>query len=84
MTNQIEQTIDAMAASWPSPVVARKSAREFSGGILSPKTMANEDSKGTGPEGRFLLMNQTVYPKESLCAWLKSRSATGWKTRKRA
>jgi hypothetical protein len=81
---QIEQAIDQMAGKWPSNVVARKALREFSGGLLSPKTMANLDSAGEGPEGRFLLLSQTAYPVDSLIAWLKSRAASGWKTRKRA
>jgi hypothetical protein len=79
---EIEKSIEAMAARWPSPVVARKAIKEFSGGILSAKTMANMDSLGTGPEGRFLMMNQTCYPVESLVAWLKSKSANSWAERK--
>ena len=81
-TTEIEKSIEAMATRWPSPVVARKSIKEFSGGILSQKTLANEDCNGTGPEGRFLLMNQTVYPVENLIVWLKSRSAKSWAERK--
>lgn len=84
MTTEMDKIIDEMAARWPSPVVCRKSIKEFSGGVLSPKTMANEDSKGTGPEGRFLLMNQTAYPVESLIAWLKSRASKSWSSRKLA
>jgi hypothetical protein len=79
---EIEKSIEAMAERWPSPVVARKAVKEFSGGILSAKTLANMDSLGTGPEGRFLLMNQTVYPVESLVSWLKSKSANSWAERK--
>jgi hypothetical protein len=79
---EIEKTIEAMATRWPSPVVARKAIKEFSGGILSAKTMANMDSLGTGPEGRFLMMNQTCYPVENLVAWLKSKTANSWATRK--
>ncbi len=81
---EIEKSIEAMAARWPSPVVARKAIKEFSGGILSAKTMANMDSLGTGPDGRFLLMNQTCYPVENLVAWLKSKSANSWAERKAA
>jgi len=80
----IHQMIDAMAEAWPSPVVARKAVREFTGGTASGKSLANEDSRGTGVDGRFLLCGQTVYPKEKLCAWLKTKAASGWKTRKRA
>jgi hypothetical protein len=80
----MEEIINQMADKWPSNCVARKAIREFSGGILSPKTCANEDSAGTGIEGRFLLMNQMCYPVESVIAWLKSRSAKSWQTRRKA
>jgi hypothetical protein len=79
---EIEKIIDQMAERWPSPVVARKSISDFTGGVVSSKTAANEDSAGTGIEGRFLMLNQVVYPVENLVAWLKSRSAKSWKTRK--
>jgi hypothetical protein len=82
--DEFERSIEAMGTRWPSPVVARKAIKEFSGGILSAKTMANMDSLGTGPEGRFLMMNQTCYPVESLVAWLKTKSASSWAERKSA
>lgn len=80
----MEEIIDQMVARWPSPVVARKAIGEFTGGTVSQSTMANEDSLGRGVKGRFLLMNQVVYPVENLGAWLKTRAATSWKTRKTA
>jgi hypothetical protein len=76
------KSIESMAAQWPSSIVARKSIAKFSGGTLSPKTMANEDCNGTGPVGSFLLANQVVYPVESLIAWLKLKSAKSWADRK--
>jgi len=82
MKTEIEKVIEKMADRWPTPVVARKAIREFSGGVLSPKTMANEDCNGTGPEGRFLLMNQVCYPVANLIEWLKSRSSKSWAERK--
>ncbi len=80
----IHQMIDNMAAAWPSAVVARKAVKEFTGGTASGKSLANEDSRGTGIDGRFLMCGQTVYPKEALVAWLKTKAATGWRTRKTA
>lgn len=82
MKTDIEKSIDAMAARWTSSIVCRKAIRDFTGGTLSEKTLANEDSKGTGPLGKFLLMNQVVYPIDSLTEWLKNRAASSWKTRK--
>ncbi len=80
----MERIIDMMAEKWPSSIVCRKAVKEFSGGLLNGKTLANADSKGTGPEGRFLLMNQVAYPVESLCAWLKQRASKSWSSRKTA
>ncbi len=78
----IHQTIDEMAATWESNIVARRAIKEFSGGALSPKTMSHMDSAGTGPDGRFMLNNKVVYPVQSLVQWLKQRSAKSWQTRK--
>jgi hypothetical protein len=79
-----EKIIEEMGTRWQSNIVPRKKVKDFSGGVLSSKTMANEDCNGTGPEGRFLLMNQIVYPVENLVAWLKTRTAKSWQTRKAA
>lgn len=70
--------IDEMAAAWPSPVVARKKVGEFSGGILSAKTLANLDCRKEGPEGRFIVCNQIVYPTQSLVKFMKDRVADKW------
>ncbi|KUG30023.1 hypothetical protein ASZ90_000089 [hydrocarbon metagenome] len=63
-----------MAAVWPSAIVARRMVREFTGGLISPKTMANLDSLGQGPEGRFIANSATAYPVKNLVTWLRSRS----------
>lgn len=70
--------IDQMAADWPSPIVARKKVEEFSGGAISGKTLANLDSQGKGPDGSFILCNQTVYPVSSLVKFMKDRAAVKW------
>jgi hypothetical protein len=76
-----EKVFDSMEENWGSTIVARKVIHRFTGGVLSPKTLGNEDAKGTGPKNRFILMNQVVYPLDSLVAWLKSRVAYSWKER---
>jgi predicted DNA-binding transcriptional regulator AlpA len=45
--------------------------RELTG--LSPRTMANLDSRGHGPAQRVKLGKTVGYPKEALLAWLSSR-----------
>ena len=72
------KAIDQMAEKWTSTFVARKSVGEFTGGLLSPKTMANEDCLGTGVEDRFYMMNQVCYPVDSLITWLKNRVTDKW------
>jgi hypothetical protein len=63
-----------MARKWPSTVVARGQVKDFTGGALSGKTVANFDSQGTGPAGRFKLGRSTVYPLDSLVSWLETRA----------
>lgn len=59
---------------WPSPVVARVSIKEFSGGVLNPKTLANFDCLGTGPKGAFKVGRKTVYPVDSVIEFLKAHT----------
>ena len=40
---------------------------------FSSRTVANEDSRGTGPDQRIVVGKVTGYPKESLLAWLESK-----------
>jgi len=61
---------------WPSPFVARTAIRDFSGGLLNEKTLANMDSAGTGPTGRFRVGRKIVYPVDSLISWMVARSST--------
>lgn len=63
----------SMVNKWPSSLVARNEVKSFTGGAFSGKSLANFDSQGTGPEGRFKLGRQTVYPVESLIMWLEER-----------
>lgn len=64
-----------LAARWPSSLVAREKVGEFSGGIISPKTIANLDSKGgEGPKGRITVGRKVAYPVDLLIKWLESRA----------
>jgi|APSaa5957512622_1039677.scaffolds.fasta_scaffold72104_2 hypothetical protein len=65
---------DEMATRWESPVVARSGVKRFTGGGISPKTVANADSKGIGPEDRFLIGRRVCYPVSSLIKWLRKNS----------
>jgi predicted DNA-binding transcriptional regulator AlpA len=55
------------------PVLYRTNPRfrELTG--LSPRTMANLDSKGQGPAQRVRLGKSVGYPKEAIMKWLAER-----------
>ena len=63
-----------MAEKWPSPVVARDQVDRFSGGIINPRYLANLDSQGRGPGGRFRVGRKIAYPVAEFITWLESRS----------
>lgn len=63
-----------MAEKWSSPIVARAEAKRFTGGGISPKTLANADSKGIGPEGRFFVGRRVCYPVASFIKWLRQNA----------
>lgn len=54
-------------------VIARHRVNTYLGGAISPKTLANADSKGQGPSGSFKIGRTVVYPTESLLKWLENR-----------
>lgn len=63
----------SMIEKWPSAVVARTHIEEFTGGLISPKYIANLDCIGEGPP-RVLFGRKVGYPVEGLVAWLRKRS----------
>jgi predicted DNA-binding transcriptional regulator AlpA len=63
-----------LAASWPSPLVSRDNVEKFTGGIITQKTIANHDSKGTGPQGRVKIGRKVAYPVNAFIEWLESRA----------
>jgi hypothetical protein len=65
----------AMADKWPSAYVARKDVAKFTGGLVSPGTLANADSQGTGPEGRISIGRNVGYPAIALVSWLAERAS---------
>ncbi|MDD2389010.1 MAG: DUF3987 domain-containing protein [Desulfobacterales bacterium] len=69
-----ELNLDMFAEMWSAPFVARKEVGKFSGGILNPRTLANADSLGAGPEGRIKIGNTVAYPTKSLVRYMKKRA----------
>lgn len=54
------------------PMIARKEVSYFTGGVISSKTLANADSRGTGPLVRQKIGEAVVYPTPFLLAYLES------------
>jgi len=75
--------MDAMAYKWPSTICARGSISEFTGGVYSPKYLANEDCAQRGPHGKILIGGQVCYPVTNLIEWLKERVSDSWIARKK-
>lgn len=63
----------ALEDKWRAPFVARREVYRFSGGIVTPRHLANEDSRGTGPVGKITVNGRVAYPTASLVAWLEAR-----------
>lgn len=55
------------------PTMARTDAPRLLGGLVSSKTLANADSNGTGPQGRFKLGRKVGYQTHLLLAWLQEK-----------
>jgi hypothetical protein len=70
----INDVFSEMAARWPSSVVARAEVKQFTGGGISPKTLANADSEGSGPTGRFFIGRRVCYTATSLVEWLRKNT----------
>lgn len=69
----ILEALNRLSDRWPSEFVARTKVGNFSGELIAPKTIANLDSTGEGPEGRVKMGSNTGYIKESLIDWMAAR-----------
>lgn len=74
---QTEKLIDlsAYAEAWKAPYVERQQLKEFSGGALNARTMANLDSKGKGIKGRIIMGRKVLYPVNEVIAWMEARAS---------
>jgi hypothetical protein len=58
------------------PMIARKKVSYFTGGLVAPKTLRNEDCKGVGPRERMATPMGTVYPTAYLLEWMERKGVT--------
>lgn len=55
------------------PVLARKDISRLTGGLISPRSLANLDCAGLGPKGRVKIGRLTAYERDSFVSWLSER-----------
>lgn len=55
------------------PVFSREYASKVIGGLLSAKTMSNEDSLGKGPSKKVKVGNKIGYTREAFMEWLRTK-----------
>lgn len=74
MMPNLDEIFQKMISQWASPIVARADVGKFTGGACNPKTLANADCLGDGPQGRFFIGRRVVYPVDSFVQWLRENS----------
>lgn len=55
------------------PLIARKRVEHFLGGIISRKTLSNDDAAGCGPRVRLKIGEDVAYPREYLLDYLEHK-----------
>jgi putative DNA primase/helicase len=59
-----------LAETWGAPYVARREVYRFSGGIVTPRHLANEDSRGSGPVGKITVNGRVAIGPQAETDWL--------------
>ena len=78
MYSDFDESFQTLFAALP-PIVARHKVPALTGGVVASGTLANHDSKGTGPENAMMVNGKMCYPRESLVVWLKARARVAQK-----
>ena len=63
---------EEMVENWPKPVVWRSEVFDFSFGMVSKKTLANEDHRGRGPM-KQVFGKHVAYLPNDLAEWLREK-----------
>lgn len=70
--DQLKDLFDRWQANLP-PAFGRTSIDQLFPGIITSKTIANLDSLGLGPKGRYTQGRKVLYEKEAFLDWLRDR-----------
>ena len=71
-----QKFFNELAQSLP-PVFSRQVASQAIGGLISAKTMSNEDALGCGPSVKMTIGNRVAYERDSFLEWLR-RKVRSW------
>lgn len=69
----MDNNLTILKDKWPSAIVARSEIGRFTGGLFSPRYLANLDSLKSGPKQRIRIGRKIAYPVDALCDWLAER-----------
>ena len=70
---KVTPDLKSVLAGLPA-IIARAEVGRLLGGAIASKTLANLDSLGLGPNGRFNIGRNVVYTRENLISWLENRT----------
>lgn len=56
------------------PLVSRAEASRITGGLVSPKTLSNEDVLGKGPSGRVRIGSKVGYTRSGFMSYLRRKT----------
>ena len=73
--DRIFDLIEQMFHDAPPSIPRQEVCRRMSNAI-TPKTIANNDSLGTGIAGRFYCGRKALYPTANVIEWLKNRTTS--------
>ena len=67
--------VDILVEGWSGPLVPRNKTKEFTGGAISGRTVANEESKDRDNKvpGRMLVGKNVTYLPRPYAVWLVKR-----------
>ncbi len=54
------------------PLASRVQIQQATGGLISARTLANRDARGTGIPGKTTMFNKVCYPRENVIPWMKA------------
>ena len=69
---QKQDLLEKLKNSYPE-IIIRSDLSKMEPRIVSSGRMANEDSRGTGPEGLFYIGRRACYTRDNFITWVEKR-----------